>query len=52
MKFDRSFTDNELLKDEAIASYEFQNLALVNLFEIMNYPFIFQGFYFLMLKIQ
>lgn len=37
MKFDRSFTDNELLKDEAIASYEFQNLALVNLFEIMNY---------------
>lgn len=37
MKFDRSFTDNELLKDEALVSYEFQNIALVNLSKIMNY---------------
>lgn len=49
-------TDKELLKDEAIASYEFHNLALVNLFEIMNYKILsssrlFWGF-FLMLKVN
>ena len=36
MKFDRLFTDKELLKDEDRASYEFQYVALVNLFEIIN----------------
>lgn len=36
MKFDRLFTDKELLKDVDSAGYEFQNLALVTLFEIIN----------------